>query len=115
MLCAVQGRSATCPECCARCGAAAFKLASEACLPAFLPQWDALREAAKPAAQALALVGVCFAAHACGLVVRLAGSLLLALAMALGGYRKGSLNPSGEPASWQRPLEALLEIHSFCF
>lgn len=50
---------------------------------------------ARPALQALALVAACFATHAFGAVARGAGSLLVALAMALGGYRKGSLNPSG--------------------
>lgn len=62
-------------------------------------RWDRLFAAAKPFAQGAALLGYCMVIHAFHATSQILGGMLLAVAVGLRGYSKGSLSASGSIAA----------------
>lgn len=61
--------------------------------------WDSAAAALKPLAQAGALLAACALIHSGGMLLRVLGSLAVALGMAWTGWRKSSLSASGALAA----------------
>lgn len=62
-------------------------------------RWDPLLAALRPVAQCVALTAVCFAAHSLGRTASVLGGLVVGLAAAGWGWRRGSLDGSGAAAA----------------